>query len=74
MAQNEILHDFSSFNSVEEGGFFFPKFDKKALRAFTDILLANPTSQILCHHTQLMRHIYNSNFYKILSLECSCFY
>ena len=67
MAQNEILHDFSSFNSVEEKEIFLKNLIRKQLELSKTCFLADPTSQNLHQHTQLMGQIYNSNFHKILA-------
>ena len=67
MAQNEIICDFSIFNSVDEKEIFVKNLIRKQLELSQISFLANPTSEILCRHMQLMGHIYNSNFHKILS-------
>ena len=67
MVQNEQLHVFSIFNSLEEKETFVKCIIWKQLDLSYISVAASPTNQILRQYLHLMQHIYDSNFYKILA-------
>ena len=67
MAQNEILYNFSSFETIKEKEIFVKNLIKKQFELSQISFIAYPNNHILHLHMHLMMNTYNSNFYKILS-------